>query len=131
MSVACFHQLITTSTPKKFPNLRWGFIEASSQWLPYAIHDLRRRLETRGRDLEDDVLDAYNIWVTAQTDDNIQNVLNYVSEKHILIGTDYGHQDQSSEIEAIRIMKEEGGLQSSTVDNILGANAAKFYGITI
>ncbi|MBI67960.1 MAG: hypothetical protein CL777_04355 [Chloroflexi bacterium] len=131
MSVASFHQLITTSTPKKFPNLRWGFIEASSQWLPYAVHDLRRRLETRGRDLEEDVLGAYNIWVTAQTDDNLPDVLNYVSDRHILIGTDYGHQDQSSEIEAIRIMKEDGGLKPSTVDNILGSNATKFYGINL
>lgn len=131
MSVACFHQLITTSTPKKFPNLRWGFIEASSQWLPYAIHDLRRRLETRGRDLEEDVLGAYNIWVTAQTDDNLPEVLGYVSDRHILIGTDYGHQDQSSEIEAMRIMKEDGDLGPGVVDNILGQNAIDFYGITV
>ncbi len=131
MSVASFHQLITTSTPKRFPGLRWGYIEASSQWLPYAIHDLRRRLETRGRQLEDDVLGAYNIWVTAQTDDNLPNVLDYVSGRHILIGTDYGHQDQSSEIEAMRLLREEGGLGADVVDNILGQNALDFYGIAV
>src|SRR6266508_1337732 len=97
MSVASFHQLVTNSTPKKFPNLRFGYIEASAQWIPYVIHDLRRRLETRGRELEGDVLGAYNIWVTAQTDDDLPTVLRYANPGHILIGTDYGHQDQSSE----------------------------------
>jgi predicted TIM-barrel fold metal-dependent hydrolase len=131
MSVASFHQLVTTSTPKLFPKLRWGYIEASAQWLPYAIHDLRRRLETRGRSLEEDVMGAYNIWVTAQTDDNLPDVLKYASDRHILIGTDYGHQDQSSEIEAMRIIKEEGGLAPGVVDNILGQNAIDFYGIKL
>ena len=131
MSVASFHQLITTGTPKKFPDLRWGYIEASSQWLPYAIHDLRRRLETRGRELEEDVLGAYNIWVTAQTDDNLPDVLKYVNHRHILIGTDYGHQDQSSEIEAMRIIREEGGLAPGVVDDIMGQNALDFYGIAV
>lgn len=131
MSVASFHQLITTETPKKFPNLRWGYIEASSQWLPYAIHDLRRRLETRGRELEEDVLGTYNIWVTAQTDDNLPEVLRYVNHRHLLIGTDYGHQDQSSEIEALRIIREEGGVPSDVADDILGRNALEFYGISV
>lgn len=131
MSVASFHQLVTTSTPKQFPNLRWGYIEASSQWLPYVIHDLRRRLETRGRELEEDVLGAYNIWVTAQTDDDLPTVLRYVSDRHIMIGTDYGHQDQSSEIEAMRILRDEGGIDAEAADRIMGQNAIDFYGIEV
>jgi predicted TIM-barrel fold metal-dependent hydrolase len=131
MSVASFHQLVTTGLPKRFPRLRFGYIEASSQWIPYVIHDLRRRLETRGRQLEEDVLDAYNIWVTAQTDDDLATVLRYANPGHLMIGTDYGHQDQSSEIDAMRNLRNQGGLDRSVVDRILGENAATFYGIKV
>lgn len=77
------------------------------------------------------MLGAYNIWVTAQTDDNLPEVLRYVNHRHLLIGTDYGHQDQSSEIEALRIIREEGGVPSDVVDDILGRNALEFYGISV
>ena len=69
--------------------------------------------------------------VTAQTDDNLPDVLKYVNHRHILIGTDYGHQDQSSEIEAMRVIREEGGLAPNVVDDIMGQNALDFYGITV
>lgn len=131
MSVASFHQLVTTGLPKRFPGLRFGYIEASSQWIPYVVHDLRRRLETRGRHLEEDVLDAYNIWVTAQTDDDLPTVLRYANPGHLMIGTDYGHQDQSSEIEAMRNLRSQGGVDSAVVDRILGENALDFYGIKV
>lgn len=129
MSVASFHQLVTSGLPKKYPDLRFGYIEASSQWIPYVVHDLRRRLETRGRKLEEDVLGAYNIWVTAQTDDDLPTVLRYANSGHLMIGTDYGHQDQSSEIEAMRNLRTEGGLEPEVAERILGLNAIRFYGL--
>ena len=131
MSVASFHQLVTSGLPKRFPRLRFGYIEASSQWIPYVIHDLRRRLETRGRKLEEDVLDAYHIWVTAQTDDDLPTVLRYANPGHIMIGTDYGHQDQSSEIEAMRNLRDHGGIEPAVAERIMGQNACEFYGIEV
>ncbi|MCH7608092.1 MAG: amidohydrolase family protein [Chloroflexi bacterium] len=129
MSVAACHLLITNSIPQMFPALRWGFIEASAQWIPYMVHDLRRRLETRGRTLGEFPLKDHNIWVTCQTDDDLPYVLKYAGEDQILVGTDYGHQDQSSEIEAMRVMREEGGVEPRVIDKIMGANAVKFYGL--
>ncbi len=129
MSVAACHLLITNGIPKMFPELRWGFIEASAQWVPYMVHDLRRRFETRGRELEPDVLKAYNIWVTCQTDDDLPYVLKYAGDDNIIVGTDYGHQDQSSEIEAMRVMREQGEVDPAVIDKILGANAVAFYGL--
>ena len=129
MSVAACHLLITNSIPQMFPTLRWGFIEASSQWIPYMVHDLRRRLETRGRTLGEFPLKDHNIWVTCQTDDDLPYVLKYSGEDQILVGTDYGHQDQSSEIEAMRVMREDGDVEPRIIDKIMGENAVKFYGL--
>jgi predicted TIM-barrel fold metal-dependent hydrolase len=129
VSLAACHALITNSIPEMFPTLRFGFIEASAQWVPYMIHDLRRRLETRGRELAGEPLKDNRIWVTCQTDDDLPYVLKYAGEDNLLIGTDYGHQDQSSEIEAMRVMREKGEVEPRIVDKIMGDNAVAFYGI--
>ncbi len=129
MSVAACHALITNEIPKTFPQLRFGFIEASAQWVPYMIHDLRRRLETRGRQLDPEPLKANNIWVTCQTDDDLPYVLKYAGEDNIVVGTDYGHQDQSSEIEAMRVMRDKGEVEPRVIDKIMGENAVALYGL--
>ena len=125
------HMLITNEMVKRFPNLRWGIIEASSQWVPYVIHDLRRRLETRGRKLDDEPLKANNIWVTCQNDDDLPYVLSYAGDSQLVIGTDYGHQDQSSEIEAMRILRDEGEVDPVVIDKIMGENAVNLYGLEV
>ena len=129
MSVAACHSLIVNRTPMLFPNLRFVFVESSAQWVPYVIHDLTRRLETRGRELEADVLKTYKIWVSCQTDDDLPYVLKYSGPDNIVVGTDYGHQDQSSEIEALRNMRGRGDVPADVLDKIMGANAQALYNI--
>ncbi len=129
VSVAACHALITNEIPARFPELRFGFIEASSQWIPYMVHDLRRRFETRGRKLTAEPLKQNHIWVTCQTDDDLPYVLKYAGDDNLLVGTDYGHQDQSSEIEAMRIMRDKGDIDPRVVDKIMGENAVAFYGL--
>jgi hypothetical protein len=46
-----------------------------------------------------------------------------------VIGTDYGHADTSSQIEALRLLKTEGKVAPSVVDRILDANARALYGL--
>jgi len=90
---------------------------------------MQRRQETRGRQLDPEPLKANNIWVTCQTDDDLPYVLKYAGEDSILVGTDYGHQDQSSEIEAMRVMREKGEVDPKVIDKIMGENAVAFYGL--
>ena len=41
--VGAFHNLLMDEIPKKYPRLRWGFIEVSAEWIPYALNDLELR----------------------------------------------------------------------------------------
>jgi hypothetical protein len=107
--------LITNDVVSQFPKLRFAIVEASSQWILFVIHDLRRRLETRGRKLAENPLKNHNIWVTCQTDDDIPYVLKYAGDSQLVIGTDYGHQDQSSEIEAMRTFREQGTVDPAVI----------------
>jgi len=130
-SVAACHAIMSRELYKDFPDLRFAIVEASAQWVPFVIHDLKRRLETRGRKLPDDPLKTNNIWVTCQTDDDIAYVVKYAGESQLVIGTDYGHEDQSSEIQAMRHMQDRGDVDPAVLDKIMGENGVNLYGLEL
>ena len=127
--IGAFHTLVMEGIPAMFPKARWAFIEASSQWVPYVLNDLSVRLRKRGRRLPENPLKAYNMYVTCQVTDDLPMVLPYAGEDNLIIGTDYGHSDTSSEIEALRLLKERGTIPAGAIDKILGANPCRLYGL--
>jgi predicted TIM-barrel fold metal-dependent hydrolase len=128
--VGSFHTLIFNEIPEKFPKTKFAFIEVSSQWVPYAIHDFARRLDRKGKKIDKtDILRKNRIYVACQTDDDLPYVLKYAGEGQLVIGTDYGHNDTSSEILALRKLKEDGDLPPRIVNKILDDNARALYGL--
>jgi len=127
--IGCFHSLVFRGTPKKFPDVRWGIIEASADWLPFIVNDLRQRLRRDGKRLADDVLGENHIYVTCQVEDDLPHIINAVGEDHIVIGTDYGHSDFSTEIQSLRMLKQSNTLSSQVIDKILWDNPRALYGL--
>ena len=128
--VGAFHHLLWTNTPEKFPNVRWGFIELSAQWVPYALNDLSIKYERfRGEKMPENMLKKNNFWVACQTTDDLDYVLSYTGEDNLVIGTDYGHHDTSTEIEALRTIRTNGKIPSTVCDKILDNNARNLYGL--
>lgn len=128
--VGSFHALLFNEIPSKFPKTRFGFIEVSSQWVPYAIHDFARRFERRGLRVDKmDVLRKNRIYVACQTDDDLPYVLKYAGDDMLVIGTDYGHNDTSSEILALRKLREDGHVPPEVVNKILDDNARALYAL--
>ena len=127
--VGAFHALIWNEVPQKFPDLRWGFIECSSQWLPYAINDLEIRFRMRHRKFPDDVLADTNIYVAVQVTDDLDYVVKNVNPDYLVCGTDYGHYDTSTEIEALRKLRDDGKLGDKIVDRMLDDNAKRLYAL--
>ncbi|MGZ9214773.1 MAG: hypothetical protein ACXW53_23025, partial [Candidatus Binatia bacterium] len=70
-----------------------------------------------------------HVWVTCQTDDDLPQVLKYSGEDNLIIGSDYGHNDTSSEIDALRAIKTKGEVEPRIIDKILYDNAKVLYGI--
>ncbi|MCZ6610621.1 MAG: hypothetical protein O7A66_11525, partial [Alphaproteobacteria bacterium] len=110
-------------------NLRWGFIEVSAQWIPYVINDLGLRFKRKDRPMSDTILADNNFYVACQATDELDYILPYAGEDQLVVGTDYGHADTSSEIEALRMVKEDGKVSAAVADKILGANARALYGL--
>lgn len=127
--IGAFHTIAVSELPELFPNLRFGFIEVQAQWVPYICHDLYRRSNFQAKWWKDGLLREKRLYVACQTDDDLGYVLQYAGEDNLVIGTDYGHNDTSSEIEALRNIKKRGDVEPRVVDKILYDNAKALYGL--
>src|SRR3989304_2691086 len=89
-----------------------------------------RAFERRGRAVDKSaVLRKNKIWVACQTDDDLPYVLKYSGDDMLVIGTDYGHNDTSSEILALRKLKEDGAVPPPVVRKILADKPRALYGL--
>ncbi len=127
--VGAFHALLMADVPARFPKLRWGFVEVSAQWVPYALNDIELRFRRKGKRMSKTVLADNNFYVACQVTDDLGYVLTHAGEGQLVIGTDYGHSDTSTEIEALRKIKAEGKVPAAVADRILDANARALYGL--
>jgi predicted TIM-barrel fold metal-dependent hydrolase len=127
--IGAFHSLVFHDIPQHFPKLRIGIIEVSAQWIPYTVHDLARRFARRGEPFPNNVLKENRIYVTCQTDDDLDHVLSYAGEDNLVIGTDYGHADNAAEIEALRKLRNDGKLPGAVIDKILDDNPRALYAL--
>jgi predicted TIM-barrel fold metal-dependent hydrolase len=125
-----FHSMILNGITERFPRLRIGAIEVAAQWVPYLVHDLNLRLpKLAGKQANPDVMRNRRLFVACQTDDDLPYVLKYSGEDSLMIGSDYGHADNASELLALKRLKENGAIDPKVIDKILGANPARFYGL--
>ena len=123
------HQLMMSELPSLFPTLRWGIVEAGSQWLPWVINDAQQRYKAEGRKWPEQGFAAFRMWVACMTNEDMPFVMKYAGEDRIMIGTDYGHTDTSSEVDAIDVFRRTSGLEPRVVQKVLEANPRALYGI--
>lgn len=128
-TVTACYALIMSEIPRLFPRLRWGFIEVSSQWVPWVIHEAVRRSIGSPRPISTDCLREYNIYVSTQSDDDFGYIISYAGEENLVIGTDYGHGDTSSELNAIARFRALPDLGAAAKQKILAENPRRLYGI--
>jgi predicted TIM-barrel fold metal-dependent hydrolase len=124
--VSCL-SLMMSEVPKVFPTLRWGFIESSAQWIPWIVNEARSRSGSGG--FPDDPLSTFKVYVTAQTDDDFPYVLKYAGEESLMMGTDYGHFDSSSEVDAFTKFRANESIGEEAKQKILSDNPSKLYAI--
>jgi predicted TIM-barrel fold metal-dependent hydrolase len=127
--VGAFHTLLEKEVPKKFPKVRWGFVEVSAQWVPYVLNDLADRYRRQGKSFPADALAANSMWVACENTDDLPYVLSHAGKDCLMIGTDYGHHDPSTELNAIRLLRKDKRIPATAVKKILETNPRNFYGL--
>ena len=134
--IDAFVSLVLEGVPRRFPGLRFGFIEAMSSWAPFAIAELEARRERMAWlvdvDLREDLLRESRFYLACQTHEDLRYIAARVGSDNLVIGSDYGHADQSAELNALGILREKGErgeLPDGLADRVLMHNPAALYGI--
>ena len=73
--------------------------------MPYLVHDLeakKKRMNSLDFDFARDLFGQGRFYVTCDTMDDLSYILPYGVEDCLILGSDYGHQDQSAELEGLR-----------------------------
>ena len=142
-----FNAVITNKLPRRFPNLRWGFIEAASGWIPYELYRIKRRLhhpgeQTRnpevlalddlpdGFDVQRDLMREFNLFVTILVDEDLPYILKFAGEDNLVVGSDYTHADQSMERnfqDELWARVKQGDLSETAVNKMLYDNPKRLY----
>ncbi|NIO09450.1 MAG: amidohydrolase family protein [Deltaproteobacteria bacterium] len=137
-----FTELVSSKIPKKFPKLRFGFIESGASWIPYVISQLgaKKRVTLRGTltqlpqlyDLEPDIFRKNRAFVTIDPIDDVESLLKFGTEDNLMIGTDYSHTDISANLSGLNEVRgwvDEGRITSAQAQKILETNSRTFYGL--
>ena len=112
-----------------FPDLRWGFVEASAQWIPWVAHEAARRFEASGKPFPDNVFKEYHIYVTCQTDDDLPYIMQYSGEDNIVTGPDSGQQDTSSDVNTFTILRSRTDVDPAVLGKIFQNNPSALYAL--
>jgi predicted TIM-barrel fold metal-dependent hydrolase len=133
-----FRDLVAHKIPERFPNLRLGFIEAAASWVPYVLHHLQRssRVGNRSAANADESLEwgpklfrDYRLYVAVETDEDLPYLVQHIGEDNMIIGSDYGHQDQSRDEGMVGIMRKRKDMPPALIEKILCENPRRLYGL--
>ena len=82
-----------------------------------------------GREWADNVPRRYGMFVTCENSDDINYLAQQAGDDCLVIGTDYGHTDPSSDIDAITIFRGRTDVDADLKRKILSDNACALYGL--
>jgi predicted TIM-barrel fold metal-dependent hydrolase len=123
-----FRNLVANRVPEQFPKLRWGFIEAGAFWVPYVLHAVKRaRGEKDWSPYGPELFERNNMFVACEADEDVAYLTRWIGEDHILIGSDYGHNDPSEEPELVATMRAREDVSEPALEKIFHANPKRFY----
>jgi hypothetical protein len=128
-----------------FPTLRFTFLEAGSSWVPGMFESRRRNLSASNADnwvatehgttLVIDPIDPpaemalRNLWVAAFATDDLPYLSSYLGPDHLIIGTDYCHNDAGTDPLAHLTTMSRPDLDTEIARKICDDNARVAYDI--
>lgn len=134
-----FLALLMANTSARFPDLRFGFVEAGAGWVPYMLwlshfdpHLVTDRPGSEefvsSRDRFERLLDDRRIFVTCEASENLPVLIDQVGDSAFCVGSDYGHADRAAVLGAHKQVVDRDDLERSSVEKITTGNGARLYG---
>jgi len=132
-----FRDLVASEIPEKFPALRFGFLEVSASWVPFLYHHLKRSARPRPSFPNarwkfsscKEMFREYRIYVACEADEDIPYLAQFIGEDHLMIGSDYGHNDPAEQSQLAKQMQSREDVAPTLIGKILCDNPRQFYQI--
>jgi uncharacterized protein len=126
--ILAFRDLIGNKIPEQYPKLKFGFLEASAGWVPFMMHILKRLFKEKWKFSSDqDMFREYRIFVAAEADEDIKYISEFTGEDHLIIGSDYGHQDPSEERQLVAAMRARADVPQTITNKMFFENPKLLY----
>jgi predicted TIM-barrel fold metal-dependent hydrolase len=128
LPMIAFRDLVSNGVPDLFPALRFGFIEASAGWVPFVLHTMGRLLRARWKHRSGpDLFRDFRFYIACEADEDLPYLLQYIGEDHMIIGSDYGHNDPSEENQLVATMRGRKDVPGRIIEKILCDNPQRLY----
>jgi predicted TIM-barrel fold metal-dependent hydrolase len=134
--MAGFHAILSSDFDKRFPLLRWGFVEGGASWMPAVLQQHARFVASqsatafmRTQPIDPSVLAAKNIFVTCETDEDIKYLAGIVGNDVLCVGTDYGHNDLGSELNAHHVVAQRRDISPELAHAIVDTNGRRLLAV--
>jgi len=143
-----FTYAMAAGLPTRFPKLRMGFFESGSEWVPYAIKQLRRRVSPpsviRGEGRRPKIASRYDaayyrdpeelfregrVFVNCEGEEDFSYLLKHLGEDGLMCSSDFPHADPSAEENYVSRWRQRTDLPDRVKEKVLGGNAARFFAI--
>ncbi len=133
--IEAFLSVADSKLSERFPNLKWGFLEAGSGWLPFILQEMARSGDTLMRNAGGDVrataslLEAKHLYVSCQMDDDLNYVSALTGNRNLVVGSDWGHLDRGSDPDAHGAIAARPDLAADFVTLLTDTNGRDLYDI--
>jgi len=92
------------------------------------MHILKRLFKDKWKFSSDqDMFREYRIFVAAEADEDIKYISEFTGEDHLIIGSDYGHQDPSEERQLVATMRARADVPPAIADKMFFENPKLLY----
>jgi predicted TIM-barrel fold metal-dependent hydrolase len=136
LPLMAFRNLVANKIPELFPDLRFGFIEAGASWVPYVLHALRSVFGGDPGNWGPKLFHEYRLFTAYEEWEDLPYLVNYVGERHLVVGSDWGHHggrgrggDPSGQPEVFANMRGRQDVSDALVARMLSANPRHLYGL--
>ena len=135
--------MISGGVLDRFPNLRVAFLEAGCMWVPFMVDRLNHRFQNQGKSLARfipqttpqeklpplEYVRRGNLYFSTEVEDFLlPQVLEFVGEAQIVLGTDMPHGDRERFV--ARLLQERKDISVSAKASILDKNPSRLYGLS-
>jgi len=130
--------VVTSDLHKRFPKLRFTFVESGAGWVPYVLNRRQREIGAVDRDSYvhtsngptrrikplnfQEEIDSRRIFITADVDEDIDYLSGKLGPNCIMMGSDMCHNDSSSDILAHAAVMERTDVREDLKKRVVDTN---------